>query len=534
MVVNSRRPVYGVVDEYDPNVITYTGKSTSTADVDVDNNAKTIRVIVNVAALLGETSQTAYSGAKGAQLASDVSKISTQLADEIFRAVAAEQHLDNTITRFKVEIIEQQTNLINKIDLQQEHLDEFKIQVNNIVNTYIEVVNKFDDRINATESELNKVELQLYREIDKTEDNLYDYMLLVEDRIEKTTTQTVANNKIELVELIEKTDAKLTKDIRDVEQASIVKDAELNTRITQTTTELNTSLQKLRSDFDNTKLTQENKDVTHDSELTYIKSNYATKEFVDKKLVEFSKLSKQIADSVDVENDVVIIKGETVTPLDGVVYLVADVTTDGESTYKQYTVIDGDLVLIGDTKINLDDYATKEFVTEQIDAIPEVDLTNYAKKSDLPDVSTFISSIPEEYVTEDELTAKGYITEHQDLSDYASKVYVQAQIAKVGTLTKQIVDSIDVENKTVIINGVSEKIKPDVIYLILEETGDAYQQYTLIDGIVTALGTTSADLKNYATQEYVDEKFNTVSSQLSDLLTNLKFIDGGTSSSLNI
>ena len=40
----------------------------------------------------------------------------------------------------------------------------------------------------------------------------------------------------------------------------------------------------------------------------------------------------------------------------------------------------------------------------------DVDLTDYAKKTDIPDVSHFITSIPAEYVTETELNAKGYLT----------------------------------------------------------------------------------------------------------------------------
>ena len=50
-----------------------------------------------------------------------------------------------------------------------------------------------------------------------------------------------------------------------------------------------------------------------------------------------------------------------------------------------------------------------------------VDLTDYAKKTDIPDVSHFISEIPAEYVTESELNAKGYLTEHQSLTNYYTK-----------------------------------------------------------------------------------------------------------------
>ena len=52
------------------------------------------------------------------------------------------------------------------------------------------------------------------------------------------------------------------------------------------------------------------------------------------------------------------------------------------------------------------------------DNIGGIDLSGYATKEDL---NGFIREIPSEYVTESELNAKGYLTEHQNLSDYAKK-----------------------------------------------------------------------------------------------------------------
>ena len=84
-----------------------------------------------------------------------------------------------------------------------------------------------------------------------------------------------------------------------------------------------------------------------------------------------------------------------------------------------------------DINIDLSSYATKE---ELNNAINSIDLSAYAKKTDLPIVPTkvsqlendsnYLSSIPEEYVTETELNAKGYLTEHQDLSAYALKTEI--------------------------------------------------------------------------------------------------------------
>ena len=55
-------------------------------------------------------------------------------------------------------------------------------------------------------------------------------------------------------------------------------------------------------------------------------------------------------------------------------------------------------------------------------------LADYAKKSEIPDVSGFLTSIPDEYVTETELDAKGYLTEHQSLADYSTTTQVQSMI----------------------------------------------------------------------------------------------------------
>ena len=76
----------------------------------------------------------------------------------------------------------------------------------------------------------------------------------------------------------------------------------------------------------------------------------------------------------------------------------------------------------------------------------EVDLNEYAKKSEIPDVSGFITSIPSEYITETELNAKGYLTEHQDISGKADKVhshpeYLTEHQSLAGYATENYVDN---------------------------------------------------------------------------------------------
>ena len=102
-------------------------------------------------------------------------------------------------------------------------------------------------------------------------------------------------------------------------------------------------------------------------------------------------------------------------------------STQANITLKSPTVVSG--------SVDLSNYYTKA----QVDAlIPDVsgfalktdipDVSGYALKSEIPDVSGFITEIPAEYVTDSELAAKGYLTEHQSLADYSTTTQVQSMI----------------------------------------------------------------------------------------------------------
>lgn len=65
---------------------------------------------------------------------------------------------------------------------------------------------------------------------------------------------------------------------------------------------------------------------------------------------------------------------------------------------------------------------TENLIAEAVKDIehPTVDLEGYATEAWVNEQG-FIKEVPSEYITESELDAKGYLTEHQDLSDYAKK-----------------------------------------------------------------------------------------------------------------
>ena len=107
----------------------------------------------------------------------------------------------------------------------------------------------------------------------------------------------------------------------------------------------------------------------------------------------------------------------------------------------------------------IDDSNMKQILTAVKNDIPTTvaeltDSSSYAKTTDIPSLdgyakseeiptkvsqlendSNYLSSVPTEYITETELDAKGYLTEHQDLSSYAKKDDI-ANTAIVHELTE--------------------------------------------------------------------------------------------------
>ena len=84
---------------------------------------------------------------------------------------------------------------------------------------------------------------------------------------------------------------------------------------------------------------------------------------------------------------------------------------------------------LGEGEVDLSGYYTKTETDAAIEQavgaidIPETDLSNYYNKQEvdakIPDTSGFLTAVPAEYITETELAAKGYLTEHQSLEGYA-------------------------------------------------------------------------------------------------------------------
>ena len=146
--------------------------------------------------------------------------------------------------------------------------------------------------------------------------------------------------------------------------------------------------------------------------------------------------------------------------------------------------------------IDLSNYVTKDtvYTKEQTNAlIPSVP----SKVSQLENDSNYLSSIPEEYVTDTELNAKGYLTEHQDLSAYALKTEIPTVPSLDGYATTEYVDNAIANvpsGGTVDLSDYYTKEETNA--LIPSTDGLATTEY--VDNAVSNIPTT--DLSNYYTK----------------------------------
>lgn len=153
-------------------------------------------------------------------------------------------------------------------------------------------------------------------------------------------------------------------------------------------------------------------------------SQYATKD----------ELSSAVS-SIDLSG--YALKGE-IPSLDGYAKTTDIPSVEGLAT-KSY--VDENIAKVATSgDIDLSNYVTKDtvYTKAQTDAlIPSVP----SKVSQLENDSNYLSSIPEEYVTETELNAKGYLTEHQDLSSYALKTEIPTVPSLDGYATTEYVNN---------------------------------------------------------------------------------------------
>lgn len=177
-------------------------------------------------------------------------------------------------------------------------------------------------------------------------------------------------------------------------------------------------------------------------------TGYATEEFVDKKVaaIEIPEVPTKVS---DLENDAGFIsehqdlghlatKAELETAIKSIEHPTIDLSGYATEVFVHDEIAK---IVIPDVSnfITEAEVDAKGFLTEhqslegyaKVEDLPKFDnfatkaeipsLDGYAKIADIPDVSKFITEVPSEYITETELASKGFISEHQDISHLATK-----------------------------------------------------------------------------------------------------------------
>lgn len=151
-----------------------------------------------------------------------------------------------------------------------------------------------------------------------------------------------------------------------------------------------------------------------------------------------------------------------------------------------------------------------------------------SKTSNLENDSNFLTSIPDEYITEDELNAKGYLTEHQDLSDYAKKSELPAALVSSvnGKIGEVILTSSDVSadpggtaESKVTSHNISEESHSDIRLLINNLTTRLNTIANSEDVDLDQLGELVAYIKSNRT---LIENVTTNKINVSDIVDNLE------------
>lgn len=340
--------IFGTVEKVEKET-DYTGLKTRTAEVIVDNVDREISVNVDITSMLGETPRTAYSGYLGAQ----TRKIAIQALENIDvekeRAETAEEELKDSIedVAFKHEL---DTNYVE---------DQIKQEKERAVAAETQLQLNIDNLTAVTQSD----KLELSQSISRVSSKV--------DTVESTLQKKIQ----QVAEELHNEDASIKQNLSELQSHVVQEDESLRTAIRQ------------------------------------IEDNYAEKTYVYEKLVEFTKLSKQIVDSVDTENNKVVKGSELLDPVEGVLYLVKQFESSGPDIYSEYTTIEGVLTLIGDTSINLTGYATEEWVEDKQYLTQQDAATDYAKVTYVDNIVDNLKKFVSDSIEKIDLT--DYITESE-------------------------------------------------------------------------------------------------------------------------
>ena len=184
----------------------------------------------------------------------------------------------------------------------------------------------------------------------------------------------------------------------------------------------------------------------------FLKSETYSRDEINQKISAIPKFSIQVVSSL---------------PTSGISATTVYLLKTGEESnnlYTEYIYVNGAWEYLGKQTVDLSGYALTTDIPTKLSGLTNdagfikntvSNLTNYYKKSEVYSRSEsearyqlkgdYLTEIPSEYVTDDELSKKGFLTQHQDLSGYAKKATTLAGYGITDGATKTDVSNLSNE-----------------------------------------------------------------------------------------
>ena len=215
-----------------------------------------------------------------------------------------------------------------------------------------------------------------------------------------------------------------------------------------------------------------------DTDVVTTLTPYATKTYVGEQISNADHLKREIVTEIP--------KPETADK--NTVYMLKIESVTGNDKYREYLLIDGTVQCVGDTSVDLTDYAKTTDVDKK--------LNNKADKTEIPIVPTNVSEFTND---------AGYLTEHQDISNLVVKEEGKGLSSNDYTS----------EEKTKL-GGVGTSQGRNLIpYPLTDRTTNGITYTVQSDGSVLANGTASAENNAYYNFAYKTLKLGDTSYTLS-------------------
>lgn len=548
------------------------------------------------------------------------SELSTSIKEETQRAQAAEKTLLNNISELQKDIdtsvtdissdilvvsnefdnklSQQKDEILGTIDRTKEELEFSNVTLSNTLSKKIETLstktsesiqdvnNNLSDNIQQIKEYIDKQDVVLSSDVSKLTEDITD----MQSSLRQEITNTRNDLEYDIVAVDNKLTSKITSDVKTVNDNLYKKindvDKELSTQILDNKTVLEKSLRdtnvriyELSSNVESRynsledsieynqvyltqSYTQADKEIRDD--LENVKTTYADKTYVHNKIVESTILSKRIVDYVDVCHNRIVIANQQYVPEDGILYLVKDSESVGSDIYKEYTTIDGNITLIGDTSTDLRDYYNIEQIDHIIESAIDLEANNRA----------YSDSILESKISDALITAKVHtnnslrdlnnntinpikdrlVAVETNIEDVRSSVYTKDEIDKqMETVDGKIQSAIDQIPEVDLspyatIEAVTESLNTKIDSATIEHTTeDNLTEGITIEGthmsiLIDTYTKTEVDDKvssfisqipsEYVTEKELEEKGYYNINNLTAFMMSIEFIDGGTASSI--